>query len=268
MMIVEMTMNLLSIALIVAANMLYMMIRDKNIQREHQQQQQKQQQDSSFSALKPIWIQHQFCGMFTLRTWKLLHGVAQMAFFFSTVGGSLMELLSYTVGGSSHSVRWMIPVAIPYLEAFVALPSVALATISGVALATIHLWNPRSLSSSSTQTHHLDNYHLQQHKKKPQALFERSLQLLIVFGVYWLIVDKLWTQGHQNVMTLKHFFFYRTLANIGSCVLALLLWLLMKQIQRSTRRHHHYFPLVPPTSSSITKTNLADTANSAEKKAR
>jgi hypothetical protein len=85
---------------------------------------------------------------------------------------------------------------------------------------------------------------------------------LVVFGLYWLIVDKLWTQGHQNVMTLKNFFFYRTLANIGSCVLALMLWLLMKQIRRSStmmRRHHlsNFVQEATPT-----------TANSVEKKER
>jgi hypothetical protein len=260
--IVELTMNLLSVVLIVAANILYVTIRNKNILQEKQQQQQPQPQKSSLSS-EPIWIQQQFCGIFTFRTWKLLHGMAQVAFFFSTVGGSGMEFLSYTVGGSSHYVRWMIPVVIPYLEAFVAMPSVALATISGVALATIRLWNqPRSSSSSSAQTHHLDNYHKQQQKKKTQALIERSLQLLVVFGLYWLIVDKLWTQGHQNVMTLKNFFFYRTLANIGSCILALMLWLLMKQIRRSStmmRRHHlsNFVQEATPT-----------TANSVEKKER
>jgi len=98
------------------------------------------------------------------RKWKFVHSIGEIIFGFAAVGLSIIECGMYFIGrlGDYFSI-------VCHLDNCVALPSLALATLSGLAMTY--------------------QQYLKRGKKVPEEI-EYTFRLLNLFGLFWLVVDK------------------------------------------------------------------------------
>jgi hypothetical protein len=126
---------------------------------------------------------------------------AQSCFLVTVLGGTALEVLYNYAGMYDVIVPW-----VPIADHFVALPSLAAATLSGVAM------------SVKKRRHY-------------PIILDRSMQTLNVFGIYWVVADKL-TQNSSSSEIAK----IRTVVNSGACAIAMYMLYLMKQLCVETKK--------------------------------
>ena len=171
----------------------------------------------------------------TTSQWRQVHMYSQVVFQGVVYGGTLFELVSFLYQGSDY-YQSILTSVVPILDHYIALPSLAMCSGSGVVL--------------------VRNLYLSKRRAVPQNV-HTTVILLNVFGVYWVIADKVtqnapllmdkWGDVFQNylaqhVSTWLHrvtaskgttasssttIFWVRLCINIGSCAITYRLWWLM-----------------------------------------
>ena len=129
--------------------------------------------------------------------WLRLHLRSQLVFCVVVIGGSVAEVVAKAMGKYATFLREYVPV----MDNMIAVPSLALSTLSGVALVRRRYgWD----------------------KPAPVAI-QRTMGVLAAFGVFWAVADR----ASQKATNPDDVFVFRTSINAISCGLVFLLRRLM-----------------------------------------
>ena len=142
--------------------------------------------------------------MASVRTWRTVHMIAQYIFLSVVLGGSLTEMTAFFLLGEYKKMFALIP----YLDHFVALPSLGLICYSGTSIVQKR-WHSRN---------------------QPTPPNIRAAMVWIqLYGAYWLATDK-GTQSEIMVGTspsssladhsIDKVFWIRAVTNTGSCFIS------------------------------------------------
>ncbi|KAL7467227.1 hypothetical protein ACHAXS_007538 [Conticribra weissflogii] len=143
------------------------------------------------------------------RKWKRVHSIGEIIFGFAAVGLSIVECGMYCIGrlGGYFSM-------VSHLDNCVALPSLALATLSGLAMT------------------------YQQYFKKgiivPQEI-EYTFRLLNLFGLFWLVADKFVQYTYRPGNGVVPPFWIRLLTSVVSGVIYFQMRGVMRQFARKKK---------------------------------
>lgn len=147
-----------------------------------------------------------FFSILSYTAWKRLHVVFQLAFCASTLSSGAIEIAFFAAGkGDSY-----LPV-VPLVDHFVALPTLAIASASGLALTYKRYF---------------------QLAKPAHPCVEQIMRLLNAFGLFWLIVDKSSQFGFSGRNAL---FRTRFLAFVGSAVMSYYMRSIMLSLSKSLK---------------------------------
>lgn len=147
--------------------------------------------------------------LFTTSQWRRVHILSQFVFQGVVYGGTTSEIIAYTLGRYDVMLRNVVP----YLDHMIALPSLALCGLSGTAL-----------------THNL--YVRNAQRKRPPQI-EQTVRLLNLFGVYWVVADKVTQYAPVSSSSSYNMLFALRLGiNMGSCAISFRLWWLMSSIRK------------------------------------
>jgi hypothetical protein len=145
--------------------------------------------------------------MATVQTWMAIHKRTQLLFMTVVLGGTLMEVWAYALG-QLEEYFFMVPL----LDHFLALPSLGLATFSGVAVT-----HSRYIVASQSKN-----------KQCIPSTIHTVMILLQGFGVYWAIADKI-TQSMSVRYNPNAIFWTRLMINFGACGISIYIWYIMRQ---------------------------------------
>lgn len=147
-------------------------------------------------------------GLMTYARWSSMHGISQLAFAIVVVGGTLAEMCCYPIGLYNVMLQRITPI----LDNLIAVPSLAISCVSGVAMTK------------------------KKFRKKVPLNIERTMQLLLGFGIFWALADR----TTQAVESPNGIFALRAIINVISCGLLFAIRYLMFGVSsKSTSTNHN-----------------------------
>jgi ABC-type dipeptide/oligopeptide/nickel transport system permease subunit len=135
---------------------------------------------------------------FTMSGWRQVHAVSQFIFMTLALGGTLTELVAGAILGKYDAVHAFIP----YVDHFLALPVLALASVSGALVA-------RQKYRQTTRNQ----------PDVPREL-DLSMNTFLGWALYYAITDKITQFAPLGKDNLGLVFKFRCITNIGSCAIA------------------------------------------------